>query len=349
MKSVKPYFEEELKNTIQSIRTKKQDSDLIFSIVTDSHLSDNGENTMENIAAIDEQIGFECVVHMGDFVNGNNPEKVTRKNLREELEGYKNAVKTGKLYVAQGNHDGYRDETFKRQLVCDMALDENWYEDTKFIDNYDNVKRVGNKPYFYVDYPEKQLRMIFLCTTAYKIDKAEKKFSKIYGMYDEQIEWLGDALNTPSEYDIMVFSHIPPFKRNNKNPNTALDMMEFIPDEGPNYQNAVALINAYNTSKSVEVNGKKYDYSDKKGSVIAWFFGHDHSDFTGERDGINYIGVTSETAYIPQLWEAMGEYPSPRDLGTVSEDAWDTVLWSKNERKVYMYRFGAGKDRVISY
>lgn len=346
-KKVQKFFETELVNTIQSVKQKVSDADLVFALVTDSHLSDNGEHTRENIAAVDSEIHFNFLVHLGDFLTGNIPEKISRKNLREELEAYRSSLNNRIMYVAQGNHDGYRDESYKGQLVTDMALDENWYEDTCFIDEYKNIYRTGNKPYFYVDYPNLELRLIFLCTNGYRIDKVEKEFYKKYAMDDEEIEWLGrDALNTPSGYTVMVFSHIPP--------------LEEIPDVKPkqyrvwsgkkeNYGNAVYLLRAYQQGVCVEVNGMLYDYTGNFGEVACWFFGHDHSDFDSVIDGINYVGTTSQTAYIPQLWDPMGEFTAPRDMDTVNEDAWDVVLWCKKERKIYFERFGAGKDRVITY
>lgn len=346
-KKVQDFFEDELIKTIQSVKQKASDADLVFALVTDSHLSDNGEHTRENIAAVDNEIHFEFLVHLGDFLTGNIPEKYSRKNLREELKSYRSSLNSGIMYVAQGNHDGYRDESYKGQLVTDIALDENWYEDTCFIDGYRNVHRPGNKPYFYVDYPDLELRLIFLCTNGYHIDKVRKEYVKKYAMDDEEIEWLGkDALHTPNGYTVMVFSHIPP--------------LEEIPDLEPkqyrvwsnseeNYGNAVYLLRAYQQGETVEINKKLYDYTVKSGEVACWFFGHDHSDFKTVIDGINYVGTTSQTAYIPQLWEPMGEFTAPRDLETASEDAWETVLWCREARTIYLDRFGAGKDRVIKY
>ena len=225
-----------------------------------------------------------------------------------------------------------------------MALDENWFEDTSFIDENKNVKREGKKPYFYVDYPEKELRMIFLCSTNYTHNKEKFEFIKGYSMEDEQIEWLARSLDTPKGYSIMLFSHIAPFKLNKEKGG---EKYKFI--EGRNYEKAVELIKAFNNRGTVFIDGKDYDYSENEGVIVAWFAGDDHSDFMNEFDGINYVGVTCQTAYIPQLWEPIGEFTGPRDYETVNEDAWDTVIWNKKERRVDLIRCGAGCDRTVNY
>ena len=345
MTKVQPYFEEEIKKTIKTIEEKKPECDMVFALLTDTHLSDNGEHTRENITAVDEKIGFECLVHMGDFLCGNIPEKMSRKILKEELTDYRNTIKSKVIYIAQGNHDGFRDERYKGQLVTDISLDENWYEDTGFIDENENVKRVGEKPYFYVDYPDIELRMIFLCSTNYTHDKENLEFIKGYKMEDEQIEWFANALDVPDGYSIMVFSHIAPFKMKRKDDGEK--KVEFI--LGRNYEKAVELIKTFISRKSVNIDGKIYDYSKSNGDFISWFAGDDHSDFQCEFDGINYLGVTCQTAYIPQLWEPIGEFTGPRDYDTVNEDAWDSVLWNKKERRVFLIRCGTGNDRVIEY
>ncbi len=347
---IKEFFKNEAEETIKSILKVKEEGDFCFYIVADSHLSDNEENTFENIKYVDNRIGADCLVHLGDLLCGNIPEKATRRLLRESLSGYRNAIGTNEVYVAQGNHDGYRDETYKGQSITDMAIDEKWYEDTKFADENKNLVRPGNKPYFYVDFPENKLRFVFLCTNAYTHNEEKKIFRKIYGMHDEQIEWLGETLlSTPSDYVTFVCSHIHPFNNNKRNPNVEREVSKYVSNGQQNAQNSVEMLKAFKNGESFIFNGKAYDFTNKKGTLAAWLFGHDHGDVYTVWEGINFVETASQTAYIPQLWDSLGEYPEPRDLGTVSEDAWDCVVVKTSERKVYFTRFGAGKDRVIEY
>lgn len=347
---MKTYYVKETEKTINSLKELKKEDSFVFALVADSHLSDNRDDTCENIKAVDEAVRFECLIHLGDLLCGNIPEKVSRKLLREELACYRNSVKSNELYVAQGNHDGYRDETYKGQTVVNMALDENWYEDTCFMDKNKNLHRPKNEPYFYIDYPDRKMRFVFLCTNSYEINKKEKIFKKIYGMSDEQIEWLGrEALKTPEEYTIFVYSHIHPFILETKNLNVIKEYPKYVADDGPNFQNAVALFKAYKNSEKCIVNGKEYDFSNIKGTFGVWFFGHDHCDVLTNWKDLNFAGLASQTAYIPQLWEPLGEYPYPREIGTLNEDVWDGVVINTKERTIHFVRFGAGEDRVLKY
>lgn len=342
---IKPYFLSEYERVVQLVEKKRKESDIAFVIVADSHLSDNSENTWQNIRAVDNKVHFDFMIHLGDLLTGTTPEVITRKNLRDELRGYKNAIKRKTLYVVQGNHDGYRDESFQGQLVNDIMPDEKWYEETCFIDKETkNVCRPHHNPYYYVDYPELKLRLIILSSTCYEADFKEKRYVKKYEIENEQIVWLGrKALNTEKDYTIIVFSHIQPFAEEPFEKQK--EAVKWI----SNYQDAVSLLEAYAKKRSANINGELYDYEHTGGNLIGWFFGHNHGDFHGIIEGINYVCTTSQTAYIPQLWSPIGTFPGPRDIGTENEDAWDAVLWNKGERTLFMYRFGAGFDRIIKY
>ena len=71
---MKECFLKEAEKTANDIKKNLNDGDICFAMLTDSHLSDTGDCTRENISAVDEKIGFDFCVHMGGIVNGNNPE-----------------------------------------------------------------------------------------------------------------------------------------------------------------------------------------------------------------------------------------------------------------------------------
>ena len=89
---------------------------------------------------------------------------------------------------------------------------------------------------------------------------------------------------------------------------------------------------------------------EKNISVPAWFCGHVHGDYMHKINGINFILVGSQTAYVPQLWDMPkgGEY-AQRNLGTASEDLWDSVAIDIENKKINIFRFGAGNDRELEW
>lgn len=323
MKNIKPYYLEEIMKIAKKIDEEK--CDFLIAVAADSHLDNSIDDFTTNISEVDKLVNFDCLVHLGDFLNGNIPPKYTKKILESQMDMYRGAINK-KFYPVQGNHDGYMDNIFYN--ANDMAIDENWYEATRFVSEYDNVSRIEPKPYYYADYPEKKIRIIVLCSFSYKID--ENKFYKIYGTSDEQIKWLkNEALKLDSSWTVLIFSHDTPFGEfsdsGSKNDKTRVN--------GQLLMDTVLL----------EKNKRQFD-------LAGWFVGHFHGDYIGKIRGINFILVGSQTAYVPQLWEMpKGGGYAERDLGTVTEDLWDSVLIDKKRHLLKLIRFGAGEDRSIEY
>ena len=133
----------------------KMNGDFRFAYVTDTRLSDSGETSAKEISEIDSKLGFECIVHGGNALNGNNPEKISMRLLSWELEKYRSSIKNGKILPVQGEKDGWRDERFTGQLALNMMTDDVWHQNTSFVDGINGVSRPDNKPYYYIDFPGK--------------------------------------------------------------------------------------------------------------------------------------------------------------------------------------------------
>ena len=144
-------YKNEIEKTIRDINAVRLPGDLCFAAVSDSRLADVSKDTRANIRAVDTQVHFDFLVHLGDILCGDNPEQISRRILRKELSSYREAIASKKLYVTQGEADGWRNESYRGQLVSKIMTDLAWHQDTSFIDQYRNVIRIGDAPYFYVD------------------------------------------------------------------------------------------------------------------------------------------------------------------------------------------------------
>lgn len=319
----KTYYKKEIEKVAQKV--EDTEGDFRFAVVADTHLDNSLSDTLENIKAVDKKVHFKCITHLGDFMNGNITEKYTREILKEQMKMFCESVGTRTFYPVEGNHDGYFDNAV--HFTNDMAIDEMWYESTSYLQEYKNLSRRKNKPYFYVDYPDEKIRMIFTCSFSYTFK--DGVFSKIYDSDREQAEWFkNEAINVESDWTLMLFSHDVPFAK-------------FAEDEGDNVTkcNAESMLSALTEAKK-----------NKGFNVAAWFIGHFHGDMVTVRNGINFVLVASETAYVPQLWAMpYGGYYPKRDLGTVTEDLWDAAILNREEKTLTLLRFGAGEDRKISY
>ena len=321
-------FEEERKRVSLKLDKEREEGDLTFCVVTDSHLDDYEDDTIENIKAVDSTAHFDFIVHLGDIVNGNLPRNYTMKIMKEEMKKYKNAIESKVFFPVQGNHDGYCNVTD----VCtapDIALEKDWYDVTSFTNEYENVIRREDDPWFYADYKEKRLRLIVLSSFSYEWTQ-KGEFRKVYALAPRQLEWLEkEALNLEEGWTVMLFSHDGPLRYYNQ---------ERYKEE-PWNGNSKELMEAVLKAKR-----------DRKIDVAAWFIGHWHGDLCNVVEKIPFVIVGSQTCYIPQLWlmPSTGDYED-RKRESVTQDLWDAVVWKSKEKKLHLIRFGAGKDKIVDY
>ena len=118
------FFNEEIIKTTNDILKIKDEGDLCFAILTDSWISDEGEQTCANISAVDKKVHFDFVCHLGNIINGNNPKRPSIEVLCDELDMYRNASESKVLFATPGNNDGWRDERYLGQLALGIMTDK---------------------------------------------------------------------------------------------------------------------------------------------------------------------------------------------------------------------------------
>lgn len=321
-------FAQETQKTVSSILRDRTADDISFALLTDTRMSETSAATAKNIACVDQMAGFDFVVHLGDLLEGTTSRYASEYILAHELEKYRSCIRSQKLYVIPGERDGYRDETYAGQLAYNIMTDAWWHARTEYLDAYDHLVRPGNKPYYFVDIPEKQVRLIFLFSYTTDILEADGLFEK-FPVFDlAQISWLKHhALAAPEGYSLMLFSHELPKSRFA----TGKDPYVY---EGNSTEAVLSIIQQAN----------------KKNPVAAWFAGHYSCDAQVEVGGIHFVVINSQ---LPQF-QTLAKCPdvvcyTDREAGTVNQDSWDAVLWNPKQRTIRLYRYGAGKDRVITY
>lgn len=295
--------------------------DFAFAMVTDTHLDDNTADIAESISCVDEEVRFDCLMHMGDMINGGLSKAWSLRLMGEHIDLFRSAVEGG-FYPAQGNHDGYCDETGN-----DLGTDGFFREATGYLLEDARVTMPGKRPYYYVDFDKQKIRLIVLAT--FDCVRTDAGWEHVTGMDKEQAEWLErEALDLEAEWTVMLFSHDVPFEEYTDDALTA---------GGKEYSRRAlkALI----------------DQRDKRGfDVAGWFVGHMHGDWAGKVCGVNFVLVGCATAYVPQLWGMPeGGVFEPRKMNDVTENLWDAAILDKRNRRVRLFRFGAGQDRTIEY
>ena len=242
---------------------------------------------------------------------------------------YRECIQSKKLFVSQGDTDGWRDERFLGQLVQHIIIDEFWHEGTSFIDQYDNVSRHGSDPYYYVDIPDKNVRLVFLCSYHYQIDWEIEYYKKYTEISAKQAAWLKkEALSGCEDKTVFIFSHRIP----NSRFETGADVFVY---KGNCTEPVHAII----------------QQAQKKGIDISCWFGGGYG-YDGEINvgGINLSVINSQLPKCINNSKCDNvRFAEDRTLKTVNQDCWDAVILKANERKLYMYRFGSGEDRVLEY
>lgn len=325
---MKDFFVEEVKKTVDSINSCRAQNDICFVMLTDTHMSDLGKITRENIKAVDDRVNFDFFVHLGGVINGNNPQNVSMDILKSEIKAYKSSIKSDKLFVIPGETDGYRDERFMGQLMLNMMTDELWYSETSYLEEYSGLNRPKNKPYYYVDCKDKKLRMIFMSSYMTFIDEENGLFAKYRSFALEQLAWLkNEALNAPEGYAVLLFS--------NAMPKSKYETGRKLPLCGGYLMEQTTAIVQQAKNRGVD--------------VACWFVGYYNCDDEDSVGGVNVCTIASQlpTTKTKSVSDDVRMY-SDREFG-INTDLWDAVLFKPNERKIYLYRFGAGEDRVIEF
>lgn len=203
---MEPYFADQCRTLTEKIRALREPDDLCFALLAGTALSDFADHTDENIRALDVQAHFDGVIHLGDILNGSIPENASRFVLSQELARFQNATASGKLYIACGDDDGYRNERYVGQIVTGIVTDERWYQETAYLEQYPDLHRPQNKPYYYVDFSERKARLIFLSSYVSQINEQEELFEKSCQYGAEQLVWLKrEALDLPAGWMVLVF------------------------------------------------------------------------------------------------------------------------------------------------
>ena len=193
---------------------------------------------------------------------------------------------------------------------------------------------VENEPYYYVDFPEKQVRCIFLMSSH------QENGEQCYGMYKKQADWLStDALQAPDGWKILLFSHVHP---------------------GPvgyskeNIEEFVGLLWAFQEKTRFTSEVFSADFRNATSAKLAALFvGHSHVDWVEQpgRLPCPAVMIGSNCVHMPSAekgWPMPDGAEVPRRIyGTVTEDLWDVVV--VKDDGIHTVRFGAGEDRFIAF
>ena len=198
-KEPKPWFRQEIADTVHAVNSNVKDiggCSMKLCLLTDTHYTVNGtwEDTACNIRSVARQVGYDAVIHMGDFTDGMLSKRLTEKyvtRILDDLESCQSPV-----YVTVGNHDSNyfrnRNNTYTVEEMCRI---------------YRLRVEEDNRLDYFADMPEYSARMVFLSS----FDDGERIR---YGYSKEQLCWLKETLySSKAGTKFLIFSHDAPLAK----------------------------------------------------------------------------------------------------------------------------------------
>ena len=317
-------FADEITDTVNKVKSKTDAPCFAFAYVTDTHHHPNNDyakqNTIDtfcNIKEVCDKAPLHCVINGGDVLYPSSDLFTTQEEVDNTIAEIRDRMLKANenVYFTCGNHDGIGGGHPQTSNYMSM-----------FLHNQNKVEIGDGGTYYYFDYSAAKLRCIFL-------DTSKRETTTVYGISDTQYAWLENTINTtPENYKVMLFSHIPPSPSNFENGVAKYDF-------STNRARTLTFLNNFNNNS---------------GRVVGWFSGHDHFDWlpTKEYSGCDFPVIITTGSYygsgaVMDGFTDKGAVKPTRNLRTVTQDAWNAVVYRPDEAKLYVYRFGAGDDRII--
>ncbi|KQL57112.1 MULTISPECIES: metallophosphoesterase family protein [Bacillaceae] len=360
---VSAFLEDELFNLYEKVATIQNTNTKSFGFISDTHYirNSNGSYGMNGLQHVNNIIDFtkygllDFVVHGGDIINGKDSPSVYKRELYDNVKAFmKSKVPVA---ILKGNHDygpWYTDNTANPKLADIMSPTE-WHQKMvkPFEENFVFNSAEKNGGYYYKDFDDMKLRVIFLNTADVahiSNNNGSPKYHNIsfHALRNRQIQWLAHtALNfqnkqSPSNWTVVTMSHVPITGSDGVGKATNAFAFRGIIRAfklGIRYRSAVT-----EGDHGVDVT---VDFTGRKGNHIAHIGGHYHLDEDYVHDEIRYINVLHSATADSST--GLTRDPRPRDSGEITEDSWNVFTVNTSNRRMHLSRFGQGSDKVISY
>ena len=283
----------------------------------------------EALTAIAEAVHPDAVINLGD-----NPDMLGRKyhisngdlqKLFSSLFDQMAACVDCPLLLINGNHDAVGTDFFKADL---------WNEVVK--GKYDGglARYHTEGSYYYVDFDGAKTRLVFL-SLPYDSDTEAEHPTPLWGFGEEQIAWLRDvALKT--DYDVLLFSHVPFFYEYRGDTEAMLEVWN-------GSHTAMSYISAL--CGWIEDLDEAVAAIEKSGRVRVCLSGHIHAES---------LWAAKETKEDAEgRWNPLPcpQYVTVRPVMPPKEGKTgigiDVTVWNPDEKKLHIFRFGDGEDKVL--
>lgn len=314
---LKPYFVEELNDTIKKINALQTEPCLVFPLITDIHydprssILQNFNDTITIIKKMSENISFDFILNLGDNINGSSNKELVLSDARYMLNSFKNI---GLPYLfTLGNHDTNYDPSPK------FTISETYGAFYSATPKTAKVNANSNGTDFYIDYNELKIRIVSL----------NSNYLNSMFISDSSANWFKNAaLNTNN---VVIFCiHESPINTQNWAATTVYNG-DFVKEQINNF---IA-----------------------NGGTLIQLFGHSHADYNFSTPWLSIAsncGKFEQSNLDTDEYRAITGYDGnivapERVQGTDTEQSFSVVVVRPTIKKINLVRFGAGLDREFGY
>lgn len=294
------YFQAETLLTVEKVWELMGEDDLAFAVITDTHYVNNGtwERSAYNLWQAATRLPLSGIIHLGDLTDGILPLAQTQESVGRVMADME---RTGKpVWLCCGNHDS------------------NYFRNNpeKMTEQEMSAYYLGReKPYYFVDYPAQQIRILYLHSFDYREQVR-------YGFPVEELDWARKTMENMAEgWAALVCAHVPP-----------LPQIHYWSDQIRNGEELLQILEEYHRQ------GKK---------VLAYVHGHNHGEQIYRERLFPIVSLGCNKMEDFQREKPEGSWTYSREQGTVTEDLWDVMIVHADRSGIDFVRFGAGEDKAV--
>ncbi len=367
-RGITSYYYDEFEDTRDKLISKSEDGSFSAIMLTDTHIdysfnaadSDISEfyqsstyyerylieREMQAVIELANTSDVDCIVLGGDLVHGTKGRASALADLQHIVDMFKKAkVPT---YVLKGNHDNNDYHGTPCALEYIISTDTWTEEILKPLAKNTEIHDESNakSAYYYVDFPEKNTRLIVLSPYSYPITSSDGVYSDYTAQTwnrvdDTQLKWFAkvalDAEKQDWNYVLSVHGPI-----------TGTESVG-------SSSEICAIVNAFNNKTSVDVAGTTVDYSNV-GSYIPYSIGgHTHISSYRHMEDSMHIAINTGSARLANYpdndyspLENCTYYQNDRYEYEISEALFDVLISNFDASVIERISFGANSDNTFT-
>ncbi|WFR55515.1 metallophosphoesterase [Anaerocolumna sp. AGMB13025] len=346
-----PYYLKQMADSQILKAENLQTSDTLqFLLYTDSHITNTSSFAdIYTLNYINSKLKPEFTACCGDNLD-NAPTKDQHLETASKL---MDTLTVNRFFTVKGNHDDNSiisegTDNIKSTMLPQEQFDI-MFKGLEGVVNFDSDNKSGL--YYYYDMDKYKVRAIFLNSIdiPYMSDQdvpTAWKYSgqSTYAYSDTQLNWLTHkALRLPDkDWKVIFFTHVNPFEEGMigsdslaRNGDVLLGIVDAF--RGGSKYKSIPAIGDFHQDISV-------DFTEQgEGNIIAFFYGHTHSEQVLIRKGIRYISTWND---CPKKSASNPQAPA-RTVGTTSEICLNAVTVDLVQNRISFTKFGAGEDLVV--